>query len=1153
MNKFFTIFVIMAIGSISIFAQNTDYKSKNSDFPHPKPIMRMLDFEYQRAYPNSKIPAGARENAFKQKKELEYKLAKSDAYLMAQQPEWKTVGPFNVGGRIKSIVTHPTDKNIIYAAAAAGGIWKTTNAGSNWLPIFDFETSIAFGQLAIDSKNPNVIYAGTGEAVVGAGQTYLGTGLYKSTDAGNSWRLMGMTDAGAFSKIIVSENNPNLIYCATIIGNGGVWKSVDAGESFVEIFNGEITDIVVNKTNDEEIMLAEYASAIRYSSNGGSTWTSKFNGIYDISGRISLAVSEQDFNIMYCLAESGGGREGRVYKSTNKGTFWSIVYSGGADFFNGQGMYNNCIAVDPNNHNLILAGGIEMYLSSNGGSTWMSVNADSDNGWMHVDQHVITFSKAAKGIVYVGNDGGIYGSISNGKSWNVLNNNLQVTQFYAMAVDNSQKNRNYGGTQDNGTVGMVPSSAWNQIYGGDGFDVVVNPKNPKIVWGELYYGRVWRFELQDNGSGKSSQLLNESMDRDTGIWHSPLVWDKANEILWLGKKSLYQSSGTYFSPLMDKQAYRFTAIGVSPTLGDIVYAGNEAGQVYLTTDYGETWNQVQANGLINRFVKDIKVSSFDANVAYVTYSGYGTPHIFKTTNLGQSWSNISLSLPDAPVNDIEEHPDNPNILFAATDVGVFATYDGGNVWFPFGSGFPNSPVMDLEFHQNRTVLPELTMRAATHGRSIWEVVVPSEAPNQPSIVSPLGGELFIGRNSYRVSWFGFPEPVKIEFSQNNGIEWRPIAAGAIKNSMLWTVPNIDAEFCRIRITSEDQPNVSLTSKIFSVNKVKTGDLLKVTGVNFVPYGIVHDGDNSLWTTSFYSNKLSQINLTDFSVVKQYDLPKGTLYTDLTMDKQNGVFYIHRMNDSNGIGGVVLKVDKSGQLISQFNSPARNYPIGIVYSDGNLYCAERDGGRNIYLVDPNTGKYSKEFVNPFTENYGPRGLAADKEFLYQASTAFPNGTLENAYIVKMSKANPANEIERMQLMEGQQDINCRGVDIDPNDDNFWVSSFGGSIYKIAGFKANTLSVDENIFENAKIEANIYPNPAVSIANISFKMKESYGWVEMDIYDLYGRKIQNIYNKYIEIDGFDVMNYNIGNISAGMYNIVISINGNKELTKKLIISK
>ncbi len=1157
MRKIITIAMCLAIAITALNSQVFDGNDKEilkkDKFPHPKPIMRMIDFEYQRAYPNSKIPMNARENALKQVKELEYKFSKSDAYLQAQQPEWKPVGPFNVGGRIKSIVTHPTDSKIVYAAAAAGGIWKTTTSGGTWFPIFDFESSIAFGQLAIDPKNPDVLYAGTGEAVIGAGQTYLGTGLYKTTDAGNSWRLLGMTDAGSFSKLFVSKNNSNLIYASTIIGNEGLWKSINGGESFTEIFDGTVTDFVVNPVNDDEVFIAENANAIKYTNDGGLNWVSRFNGIFEIRGRISISASSQDFNILYCLIEGGPSREGRIYKTTDKGNYWNILFTGGGGFFNGQGMYNNCIAVDPKNHNNVLAGGIEMWLSNNGGKTWGTVNNSSSNGYMHVDQHCITFSDAKANTVYVGNDGGIYVSNNNGLGWAPLNNNLQVTQFYAMAIDNSVKNKNYGGTQDNGTVGMVPADNWNMIYGGDGFDVVVNPKNPRIVWGELYYGRVWKFELQDNGSGNSQLLLHESVDQDTGIWHSPLVWDKRNEILWLGKRGLHASSGTYFSQVLAKQTYRFTAIGLNQNEGDIIYAGNEAGQVFLSTDYGDKWNQIQENGLINRFVKDIKVSNFDPNVAYICYSGYGTPHIFKTTNLGQSWTNISLNLPDSPVNDLEEHPDDPNILFIATDVGVFATYDGGNVWFPYGVNLPNSPVIDLELHTNRNILPDLTMRAATHGRSIWEVVVNSIAPDQASIVSPVGGELYIGRNSYRVAWYGFPEPVKVEYSSNNGAEWNTIASSAISNSLLWAVPNINAEFCLIKITSVNEPSISKISNIFSINKVKKGDVLKITGVNFVPYGIVHDGENSLWTTSFYSNKLSKINLTDFTVEQQYNLPAGTLYTDLTYDKQNGVFYIHRMNDSNGIGGVILKVDKTGNLISQYPSPAKNYPIGICYVDGTLYAAERDGGQRIYALDPATGKYSKEFDNPFKINYGPRGLGYDGEYIYQASTAFPNGTLEGGYIVKLNKNNPAIEIDRMPLFEGQMVINCRGIDADPIDKNFWVSSFSGSIYKIAGFNAGIVSVDDNLEFSNKIETNIYPNPAFTLTNISFKMNQISGWVDIDIYDMYGRKILNIYHQYLNNDGFDVINYNTDNISAGMYNIIFTINGNKELTKKLIITK
>ncbi len=1122
-----------------------------------KPAQRGIFFYEQRAFPFKHIPSTARIKAIEDAQKL--LLNKFDnEYLLAQEPEWRCIGPYNIGGRVRTVVHHPTHDSVVYIGAAAGGIWKTTDGGKSWTPIFDNENSISMGALAIDHNNPEILYAGTGEAANNI-DSYLGSGMYKSTDGGNTWILKGLTNVGSFSKVYVHPKNSNLIYAGAMKNGQGLWKSTDAGETWMRMLEASISDLSINPENTDELVSAVYGQGIAFTSDGGNNWIMKNNGLPIGLGRISVQYAPSNPNILYALMEvsTSSGIIAEIYKTTNKGTLWIRSYQGNVSFFNNQGFYNNFIQVHPTDPNIVLAGGIHLWKTSNGGISWnMVMDLQNGQGQIHVDQHCAAFNPKNPNQVYIGNDGGMYYSTNAGNTWFNINNNLPITQFYAMAIDLSKVNRNYGGTQDNGTLSNFTNpDQWRWIMGGDGFDVLIDWNNPNIIYGEYPNGRMWRINFSNN----SYDLIGNGIpDTDQGLWHSPMAMSTYDsKILYHGRSSIYISynGGDYWYSIKNTSQgnAKFSAIKVSPINADILFAGTNQGHILVSNNMGENWTLVSSNkGLPLRYVTDFALSWEDENVAYVTFSGYNNSHVFKTTNLGQSWTDISQKLPDVPVNSIVIHPENSKILFLGTDIGVFVTFDDGLNWYPYGKGLTRSPVVDLKIHTNKVLIPNFLLRAATHGRSMWEIDIPTNHAPSPQITIPAGGEKYISTTVQKIVWYGFNLPVTVEYSFDDGITWNIIAKNVNSNSIEWQIPNKPTTNARIRVSSESNNNQIKVTNQFTILLKNKGSVLFSTQMPYTPYGLAYDGKGGLWTTTFGSNQIIKLNSQTFAIEKTLNVPGDTL-TDLAFDKEKGIIYVHRMFNTQGGGGLIYIIDTNGTLIKQRPSPATEYPIGLEIVDGKLIVGDRDGQRFFYETDPDNGNILNIYRNACQDRYGPRGLEYDgKEFLFQVCTFFPSSSssLENAYIQKIHKNDLGTELERIRLESLFGLINARGIAYDPSDKNFWISDFGGMIYKIAGFET-IVSVFEKETTTEKIYLHIYPNPIKDFGNIYLLAYENLN-VNIYLQDLLGNKIARLFSNHISKNQEINIPIYRKDIPQGIYFIVIYNGKYPVITRKILIS-
>ena len=732
---------IMAAFLILLFNHELQPQDKPSDKPNDW-------FFRQRAYPYEQINHAAYIEALKQRSELNLRSNSS-----GNRGQWEFAGPVNTGGRLSDVEMNPNDMSIAYLGAASGGVFKSTDQGVTWYPVFDTALSLSIGDIALAPSNPDIIYVGTGEANAGGGSlAYDGVGVYKSEDAGETWEYAGLEESRNIGRIVIDSRDPDVAYVAAM-GNlfansaeRGIYKTTNGGENwentlFISDSTGAI-DVVIHPQNPDTLYAAMWerirrpnrrsyggpTCGIYRSYDGGESWEELTNGLPTAAsqkGRIGIDISVSDPDIVYAIYADRTGYFNGVYKSTDNGETWVQTNDGSlSDAYASYGWWFGRLKVDPVNPDNVFVIGFDIYRTQNGGNSWTN-----QSGWdVHVDQHAVYIHPLDNSFVLLGNDGGLYRSTNGGTSW-TWNQNLPITQFYTCEMDYQLPHRLYGGAQDNGTNRTTTGNIddWEFIYGGDGFYVLVDPEDNNYVYAEYQYGNLAR---STNGGYSFTSATSGISGSDRFNWMCPVVFDPTNPaILYFGSNKLYRSinhavSWTAISgdltdgPGSGSLAYNtLTTIAVSPVNSNVIYTGSDDGNVYITDDGGVSFHNI-SNGLPQRWVTRVVADPENDHVAYVTLSGYRwdefQPHVFRTDNNGQNWTDISGNLPEAPVNDLIVNPANTQILFVATDMGVYVTYNGGAEWEMLGDNLPNVVVNDLVYHQ-----PTNKLVAATYGRSMY--------------------------------------------------------------------------------------------------------------------------------------------------------------------------------------------------------------------------------------------------------------------------------------------------------------------------------------------------------------------------------------------------------------------------------------------------
>jgi photosystem II stability/assembly factor-like uncharacterized protein len=702
-------------------------------------------FFMQRAYPQGRINHQVYAQALKGSMAL--KKAQAKATL------WDFAGPYNSGGRIAD-VEYDTDSGEIFVGAASGGVFRLAADGSSWESIFDEALSLSIGDIAMAPSNHQVIYVGTGEANCGGGsQTYDGMGIFKSMDGGDSWLYAGLEESRNIGRIVVHPTDPDIVYAAAMgdlfgdTPDRGIYKTTDGGATwekvlFVSDSTGGI-DLVIHPESPEILYAAMWERVRRpdrrsyggqtcglyKTTDGGSTWTELTNGLpspaEDI-GRIGIDIAHSDPDMLYAIYADDIGYFKGVYKTSDGGNNWSQTNDDDlSSCFQSYGWWFGRIEVDPTDPEIAYVIGFDLYKTTNGGASWANVSS-----WdVHVDQHGLFIHPEDNNKLFLGNDGGLYTSENGGNTWTFINI-LPITQFYTCEIDHQFPQRLYGGTQDNGTNRTLTGGLddWEHIYGGDGFRVLVDPSDNDYVYAEYQYGGLGR-SSSGGAPGTFSGATSGINSSDRKNWNTPVVFDPLNpQILYYGSNKVYRSTNRAVSwsaispdltngPGINLTYGTITTISVSPVNPGIIYAGTDDGNVWVSDDAGESWEQI-TQGLPNRWVTRVAADPMDEETVYLTFSGYRwneyLPHVFRSDDKGQNWTDLSSNLPEIPLNDIIIDPTDNNILYVASDAGVFRSVNLGEDWQLMGTNMPLVPVNDLDLHNDTRKLV-----AATYGRSMY--------------------------------------------------------------------------------------------------------------------------------------------------------------------------------------------------------------------------------------------------------------------------------------------------------------------------------------------------------------------------------------------------------------------------------------------------
>jgi len=689
---------------------------------------------------------------------------------------FRSIGPAFTSGRVIGFAVEPNNPSHYFVASASGGVWKTVNDGNTWTPVFDREGSYSIGCIALDPKNPLTVWVGTGENNSQRSVSY-GSGIYKSDDGGKTWRNVGLKNSEHIGHIAIDPKDSNIVYVAAqgpLWGPGGdrgLYKTTDGGKTWNKVLNISentgVSDVEIDPNNPETIYAAAYQrrrhmwtlidggpeSAIYKSTDAGASWNRVRAGLpTGDMGRIGLAISPVDSNVVYATIESGD-RKGGIFRSNDRGGSWEK-----RNDFDAGAMYYGHVVADPKDVDRIYIMNVFLMVSDDGGRTLRRLGERSK----HVDNHEIWIDPSNTDHYLVGCDGGVYESWDRGADW-FFKNNLPITQIYDVTTDNAAPFYNvFGGAQDNFAFGGpsrtrnasgIVNSDWWVTQGGDGFRTQVDPEDPNTIYAELQNGNLVR---DDKASGQRHGITPEVGRNEDPLrwnWDSPfIISPHSHTRLYFASNKLYRSDDRGDSwkvisgelsraldrdklPVMGKvwsmdavaknQSTAFfgnaSALAESPRKEGLIYVGTDDGLIQITEDGGKNWRKVEKVGDVPElaYVSRIVASINDPNTVYVAFENHQNadfkPYLFKSTDAGRTWTSIKSNLPaNQPVWGIAEDHANPNLLFAGTEYGLFFTVDGGGKWIQMRGGLPTIQVRDITIQRR-----ENDLVLATFGRGFY--------------------------------------------------------------------------------------------------------------------------------------------------------------------------------------------------------------------------------------------------------------------------------------------------------------------------------------------------------------------------------------------------------------------------------------------------
>ena len=686
--------------------------------------------------------------------------------------KYRSIGPFR-GGRSLTAAGIPGDPTTYYFGVAGGGVWKSTDGANTWSPVFDKDGAPSIGSIAVAASDPNIVYVGTGEACI-RGNISHGDGVWKSMDAGKSWKSVGLKDTRAIGRVIVNPHNPEIAFVAALghpFGPNterGVFRTTDGGKTWDKVLykdeNTGAIDVVFDPQNPNILFASLWearrtpwslssggpGSGVYRSTDGGATWKHLPEQEHGLPqgpyGRVGLAVAANSDRI-YAIIEA---KEGGLYRSDDGGENWDLV-NGSHSLFQRPWYYMHVIA-DPQDPNTVYIADVEFFKSTDGGRTFNKIKVP------HGDNHGLWIDPKNTKRMIASNDGGVTLSLDGGKSW-TREDNQPTAQFYHVITDSRTPYYVYGSQQDNSTVaiasrsddGVIGRDNWYEVGGGEAGYIAPNPADPNIVYAGDYEGNITRFDRRTN-QVQSINVWPELSDARGAAalehrfqWTAPIVisphdpntiyyggerifkttdggthWEAISDDLTRNDKSKQQPSGGPITVDDTGTEYYDTVFSIapSPLAKGLIWAGTDDGLIQITRNEGKTWTNVTPKDVAEwSRISLIEASPHDAGAAYAAVDRHQSddlaPYIYKTNDYGATWTRITAGIPDgAFVRAVREDPKKKGLLYAGTERGVYVSFDDGAHWRSLQNNLPIAPIHDLVVKNDDLVL-------ATHGRSFW--------------------------------------------------------------------------------------------------------------------------------------------------------------------------------------------------------------------------------------------------------------------------------------------------------------------------------------------------------------------------------------------------------------------------------------------------